>query len=784
MQPLGDLPGGSFSSQALAESADGAVVVGNSSSAAGFEAFRWTAAGGMQPLGDLPGGSFNSMALGVSADGSVIVGESSTALGQEAFIWDSTNGMRRLQDVLVNDFGQDLTGWVLVTARGISDDGRFVVGQGSSPSGDEAWIAPLPNQPPVADAGADQSVLVGETAQLDGSNSSDPDGNPLTFSWTITAQPAGSTASLSDPTAVAPTLVADLDGTYQIQLIVNDGTLSSAADQLTITAAAPGLATTFTGLGDLAGGSFSSQALGVSSDGTFVVGLSQSGSGLEAFRWTFGAGMQGLGDLNGGTFLSLALDVSDASAIVGKGTSAAGPEAFRWVSGGGMAGLGDLPAGSFSSEAAGVSVDGSVVVGLGFSGVGVEAFRWTAAGGMQPLGDLPGGSFSSEARATTADGSVVVGVSITASGQDLTGWSLSIAEGISDNGNFVVGWGTSPLGTEAWIAPLPNQPPVADAGADQSVLVGETAQLDGSNSSDPDGNPLTFSWTVTSKPAGSTATLSDPAAVDPTLVADLDGTYQIQLIVDDGTLSSTLDQVTITGLSPTGATQNQVDALEDIIDANPGTSLADKLEDAVDKLQTVLDEFNKSPPDNQAALGNLEGAIGELEAAIDEGLDPAEGAELMDQLLAIARKTAVDALDQAIALGGDPGEISDAQQALSEGDALRTSSAFKDAANKYKDALSKAESALPSSKRIAAGSAVAYDFELKQSYPNPSNPEVTIPYQLAQASDVVIRIYDVRGGLVRTFEIGQRMPGSHVMLWDGRDGRGAFNATRRLLILR
>ena len=67
----------------------------------------------------------------------------------------------------------------------------------------------------------------------------------------------------------------------------------------------------------------------------------------------------------------------------------------------------------------------------------------------------------------------------------------------------------------------------------------------------------------------------------------------------------------------------------------------------------------------------------------------------MDQFAAIARQLAVDAIDQAIAQGGDSGEINDAQQALAEGDALRASEAFKDAVANYKDALAKAEGALP-----------------------------------------------------------------------------------------
>ena len=58
-------------------SANGSVVVGISDSASGFEAFRWTKAGGMVGLGFLPG-DVESDAFGVSADGSVIVGAAIT----------------------------------------------------------------------------------------------------------------------------------------------------------------------------------------------------------------------------------------------------------------------------------------------------------------------------------------------------------------------------------------------------------------------------------------------------------------------------------------------------------------------------------------------------------------------------------------------------------------------------------------------------------------------------------------------------------------------------------
>ena len=147
MVGLGDLPGGTWplESRAVGVSADGGVIVGRGESSHGYEAMRWTAEDGMIALGDLPGGDFDSNAVDVAADGSLIVGRGTTDLGREAFIWDAQQGMRNLQDVLEHEYALDLSGWRLVSASGISDDGRSIVGKGINPDGHtEAFLARIP----------------------------------------------------------------------------------------------------------------------------------------------------------------------------------------------------------------------------------------------------------------------------------------------------------------------------------------------------------------------------------------------------------------------------------------------------------------------------------------------------------------------------------------------------------------------------------------------------------------------------------------------------------------
>ena len=81
--------------------------------------------------------------------------------------------------------------------------------------------------------------VVKQTIQLDGSGSSDADGDPLTYNWSITSAPDGSTASLSDTATMNPTFTPDVAGVYTIQLVVNDGVENSDADSILLGAETP-----------------------------------------------------------------------------------------------------------------------------------------------------------------------------------------------------------------------------------------------------------------------------------------------------------------------------------------------------------------------------------------------------------------------------------------------------------------------------------------------------------------------------------------------------------------
>ena len=115
-----------------------------------------------------------------------------------------------------------------------------------------------------------------------------------------------------------------------------------------------------------------------------------------------------------------------------------------------------------------------------------------------------------------------------------------------------------------------NAAPIANAGPPQTVRPYiDTVTLDGSGSSDKDGDALTYSWALTSKPEVSTATLSSTTVSRPTFEPDAAGRFLFTLTVSDGRGGSASSTVEITSEFGTSFSISQAQA--EFSAANPAT---------------------------------------------------------------------------------------------------------------------------------------------------------------------------------------------------------------------
>jgi hypothetical protein len=133
---------------------------------------------------------------------------------------------------------------------------------------------------------------------------------------------------------------------------------------------------------------------------------------------------------------------------------------------------------------------------------------------------------------------------------------------------------TDPFGanaTDTVIVSFENVKPVANAGANQAVVAPSTVLLDGTASSDANGDPLTYQWNMVSKPDGSSAVLSNSETAHPSFVADRAGQYVVSLTVSDGLLASDPSNVTITATFGSTAV---IDVLRDTVNAINGLAPA------------------------------------------------------------------------------------------------------------------------------------------------------------------------------------------------------------------
>ncbi|HET9306133.1 MAG TPA: PKD domain-containing protein, partial [Candidatus Sulfotelmatobacter sp.] len=369
---------------------------------------------------------------------------------------------------------------------------------------------------PVANAGSTQTDYVGATIHLDGTLSYDPTGLPLTYAWTFTSRPAGSTATLSGATTAAPAFVADKAGNYTAQLVVSNGYNNSPAASVTITA------------------QYSTPLANAGPPQTLYVGstvqLDGTGSSDPAglpltYQWSLTPPAGSTATLSGSngakpTFVLDKTGTYTAKLTVSNAYTSSTPSTVTITSQ-------NLP--PIANAGQPQSVYQGQTVQLNGSGSTDPAglpitYQWSFA-------SRPDGSNATLAGATTPTPTFIA---------DKSG--KYIVQLIVNNGVFDSTPSTVTITTS-------NAPPVANAGPNQSVAVHTTVQLDGSGSTDVDGDSLTYSWSFVSVPTGSKAAFSNPNVVNPTFFVDLSGNYVAQLIVNDGSQDSTGSTVAISTIN-------------------------------------------------------------------------------------------------------------------------------------------------------------------------------------------------------------------------------------------
>lgn len=350
------------------------------------------------------------------------------------------------------------------------------------------------NQVPTADAGADQTVGVGDTVSLNGSNSTDPDGLLVSYSW---RQIQGSPVLLNDSTLAGPSFTAPAveqpGESLVFELTVTDNDGASGIDTCIMNVsrvnrppnadAGPGL------LGD---------------EGTRIVLNGENSSdpdgSIVSYSWvqTGGIPAADLVDPFGprpsftapdvgpeGAALTFELTVTDDGGLIAVDTCIVN---ISWVN---QPPSADAGVNQMVSENITVMLDAA---NSGDPDDGILSYRWKQISGAQVVFSDP-----SAARCTFIAPDV---------GPD--GESLVFEMTVTDKGGLM----NSARCTVNVV--WQNMPPIASAGSDAVVSEGMLFTLDGSQSSDMDDGINSYLWTQVQ---GSPVTLSDPGAIAPTFVA-------------------------------------------------------------------------------------------------------------------------------------------------------------------------------------------------------------------------------------------------------------------------
>jgi uncharacterized membrane protein len=335
----------------------------------------------LQPL--YPG--YQSEAVALSADGSVIVGSTGTPTGQQAFQWTLATGMVGLPKPLS-------VPWTW--ANDVSADGSTIVGWGGSNFGSRAgWEGLIwqnsgaPSEVAVANKGVWLKGVSGDGTKAVGTMQGTA---AMDLSEAFRLPVGGSPLPLSGPLYPGTNVQSDADAISKNgQVIVGD------TQELTTYAHSGFRWTDATGM--TAVGDFSANA--ASRDGSVVVGaISTPADGLQAYRWTQSGGVQPLGlyKPDSGTYTSQALGVSgDGSTVVGfvENMNTDLRQAFIWKdNGAGIRLLQDVLMEKYGfvelngwtlTKAYAISDDGKTAVGRGYSPEGHDE-AWRAVMAPEP----------------------------------------------------------------------------------------------------------------------------------------------------------------------------------------------------------------------------------------------------------------------------------------------------------------------------------------------------------------------------------------------------------------
>lgn len=400
----------------------------------------------------------------------------------------------------------------------------LVVREGTTSSDPVQLTVSATNPNPAAIVAPTVNALIG-TVQLDGSASQPPDGqnrNGLQYAWTL-AVPAGSKAVLDNAGLAQPRFVADVVGVYTGTLKVRHGERTSTAATVTVTVVAANAApvarmVAITG----------NQTRGQRVDLDGSPSSDADGDALQ-YRWrlTRPTGSQAVLQNPTSAKASFTPDTAGRYGVnltVYDGTS-------RSTEAGGVVTV-VKPAGAANSlPVAGITapwqktfeVELSANVGLSYSSsydIDLDSYIF-----LTPEWTLISAPAGYDAATNAKLKAAAPGFLPTHAGEYVL--QLRVSDG------------------EAWSEPVQktftartgaNRPPVASArlsSGSGAVMVGATVTLDGETSSDPDGNQLSYQWTLVDRPDGSTATLQNPNTARPTFVADKPGPYIASLVVVD-----------------------------------------------------------------------------------------------------------------------------------------------------------------------------------------------------------------------------------------------------------